>query len=216
MCKFTQKNMKNKVILETDWLLDFFELRVLEESDLLKNWLSANYNLEPLQIALIEKLSKSYKKEGDAWNEEELKVRFLAHLLFLSDLEVPNKIKIFLERNLTADYKDYKISVDVDLMLASQKGLNTPKIPYFFLQELKKDKKSSNDPEAQMLAAMLAAQILHKDEKPVLGGYVVGRLWFFSVLEGKNYTLSPALDITKVPDLIQVICCLRKIKELVL
>ncbi|TAE03060.1 MAG: hypothetical protein EAZ97_01960 [Bacteroidetes bacterium] len=208
--------MKNKVILETDWLLDFFELKVLEESDLLKNWLSANYNLEPLQIALIEKLSKSYKKEGDAWNEEELKVRFLAHLLFLSDLEVPNKIKAFLERNLTADYKDYKISVDVDLMLASQKGLNTPKIPYFFLQELKKGKKSSNDPEAQMLAAMLAAQILHKDEKPVLGGYVVGRLWFFSVLEGKNYTLSPALDITKVPDLIQVICCLRKIKELVL
>lgn len=208
--------MKNKVILEIDWLLDFFELKVLEESDLLKNWLSASYDLEPLQIALIEKLSKSYKKEGDAWNEEELKVRFLAHLLFLSDLEVPNKIKAFLERNLTADYKDYKISVDVDLMLASQKGLNTPKIPYFFLQELKKGKKSSNDPEAQMLAAMLAAQILHKDEKPVLGGYVVGRLWFFSVLEGKNYTLSPALDITKVPDLIQVICCLRKIKELVL
>lgn len=206
---------KKKVVLETDWVLDFFEVKILSENTILTNWLNSKYTLEISQISFLEKLSKDYKHEGDAWNEEELKVRFLAHLLLIADMEVVDKIKTFLERNITADYKDYTISVDVDLMMASTKGLNTPKKPYFFLQELKKGKKSTNDPEAQMLAAMLAAQLLNDEPHAIFGGYVVGRLWFFAVLEGKNYTLSQALDITKVADLQQVIYCLRKIKEMI-
>jgi len=208
--------MKHKVVLETDWILDFFKLSKLDESPILEEWLSCSYLLEQTQLDFIIRLSHAYRHEGDAWNEEELKVRFLAHLLLLADVEVPNKMKTFLERNITANYLDYKISVDVDLMLASVKGLNTPQKPYFFLQELKKGKKSSNDPKAQMLAAMLAAQIQNENQKIVYGGYVVGRLWFFAILENQNYSLSQAFDITKTDDLQRVIFCLRKIKELVL
>lgn len=210
-----KKSAKQKVILETDWVLDFFEIKVVSESPTLTNWFNAKYNLETSQIVFLEKLSKNYRHEGDSWNEEELKVRFLAHLLLIADMDVPDKIKTFLERNITADYKDYTISVDVDLMMASTKGLNTPKKPYFFLQELKKGKKSTNDPEAQMLAAMLAAQILNDEPSAIFGGYVVGRFWFFAILEGKNYTLSQALDVTKVADLHQITYCLRKIKEMI-
>ncbi len=208
--------MKNKVVLETDWILDFFKIQSVEENETLKYWLSSSFELETHQKELLEKLRHDYKREGDAWNEEELKIRFLAYMLWVADMEVPQKIKTFLERNIRAEYENYEISVDVDLMLASVKGLNTPKTPYFFLQELKKGKKSTNDPEAQMLAAMLAAQIQNQDSKPVFGGYVVGRFWFFAVLEGKNYSLSSAFDITQQPDIEQVICCLRKLKELVL
>ncbi len=143
-------------------------------------------------------------------------MRFLSVILQIAKPEEKQKIKTFFERNIRADYESYEISVDVDLMLASVKGLNTPKTPYFFLQELKKGKKATNDPEAQMLAAMLAAQIQNQDSKPVFGGYVVGRLWFFAILEGRNYSLSSAFDITQQPDIEQVICCLRKLKELVL
>jgi hypothetical protein len=208
--------MKKKVVLETDWVLDFFKIQITEESDILSYWLSSKYELEKSQKVFLEKLSHDYKREGDAWNEEELKVRFLAYILWIADMEIPDKAKTFLERNITAEYQEHTISVDVDLMLASVKGLNTPKTPYFFLQELKKGKKSSNDPEAQMLAAMLAAQIQNQNEKAVFGGYVVGRFWFFAVLEGKKYTLSKAFDITQSSDLEQVIFCMRKIKELVL
>jgi hypothetical protein len=208
--------MKHKVVLETDWILDFFNLKKLDEHTILQDWLSCSYLLEQTQLDFIDRLSHAYRHEGDAWNEEESKVRFLAHLLLLADMEVPDKMKTFLERNMSADYNDYKISVNVDLMLASIKGLNTPQKPYFFLQELKKGKKSSNDPEAQMLAAMLAAQIQNENQKIVYGGYVVGRLWFFAILENQNYVLSQAFDITKIADLQQVIFCLRKIKELVL
>ncbi len=205
---------KKKVVLETDWVLDFFEIKK-SPNPKLTYWESAKYELTALQQEEIFQLAADYEYEGDAWNEEELKVRFLAAILRIAKADEKDKIKTFLERNITADYKDYTISVDVDLMMASTKGLNTPKKPYFFLQELKKGKKSANDPEAQMLAAMLAAQLLNDEPHAIFGGYVVGRFWFFAVLEGKNYTLSQALDITKVADLQQVIYCLRKIKEMI-
>jgi hypothetical protein len=206
--------MKNKVVLETDWVLDFFDIKKTSNPKL-DYWKSSIYELTNLQQEEIIQLATAYEYEGDAWNEEELKVRFLAAILRIAQAEEKDKIKTFLERNITADYKDYTISVDVDLMMASTKGLNTPKKPYFFLQELKKGKKAANDPEAQMLAAMLAAQLLNDENHAIFGGYVVGRLWFFAILEGKNYTLSQALDITKVADLQQVVYCLRKIKEMI-
>ncbi|MCU0391948.1 MAG: hypothetical protein MUE81_12585 [Thermoflexibacter sp.] len=206
--------MKKKVTLDTDWLLDFFQLQKTG-NPLLNQWTSRKYELEQAQKDLIVNLSNTYDYEGDAWNEEELKVRFLAHIILIANMEIPNKVKTFLERNISANYEDYMISVDVDLMLASVKGLNTPKTPYFFLQELKKDKKSSNDPEAQMIAAMIVAQILNSQQQPIFGGYVVGRFWFFAIIEGKNYSLSHAFDITKTEDLEQVIFCLRAIKEMV-
>jgi hypothetical protein len=208
------KIAKKKVVLETDWVLDFFEIKKTP-NPILNQWESATYPLTTSQHEEIQHLAANYEYEGDAWNEEELKVRFLAAILRIAEPDEKDKIKTFLERNITADYKDYTISVDVDLMMASTKGLNTPKKPYFFLQELKKGKKSTNDPEAQMLAAMLAAQILNDENHAIFGGYVVGRLWFFAVLEGKNYTLSQALDVTKVTDLQRVIYCLRKIKEMI-
>jgi hypothetical protein len=208
--------MKKKVTLDTDWLLDFFQLQKTG-NPLLNQWTSRKYELEQAQKDLIVNLSNAYDYEGDAWNEEELKVRFLAHIILIANMEIPNKVKTFLERNISANYEDYMISVDVDLMLASVKGLNTPQTPYFFLQELKKGKKSSNDhdPEAQMIAAMIAAQILNSQKQPMFGGYVVGRFWFFAIIEGKNYSLSHAFDITKTEDLEQVIFCLRAIKEMV-
>ncbi len=207
--------MKNKIILETDWVLDFFDLKAISQSNILQGWLDSKYMLETSELDFLEQLAVNYRREGDSWNEEELKVRFLAEVLRIAKPEEKDKIKTFLERNITAEYKDYTISVDVDLMMASTKGLNTPKKPYFFLQELKKGKKATNDPEAQMLAAMLAAQILNEDYHVVFGGYVVGRFWFFSVLEDKNYALSQAFDVTKIADLEQVIYCLRKIKEMI-
>lgn len=207
--------MKKKVVLETDWILDFFDLQKTP-NPILEKWLQTRYEFTEAQKQQIAESAAEYEYEGDAWNEEELKMRFLSVILQIAKPEEKRKIKTFFERNIKANYENYEISVDVDLMLASVKGLNTPKKPYFFLQELKKGKKSPDDPEAQMLAAMLAAQIQNEDSKPVFGGYVVGRFWFFAVLEDKNYSLSSAFDITQQPDIEQVICCLRKLKELVL
>jgi hypothetical protein len=79
----------------------------------------------------------------------------------------------------------------------------------------KSSHKASNDPEAQMLGAMLAAQVLNADEKPVFGGYVVGRFWFFAVLEQNNYTLNKAYDITEEKNLQQIIFILKHLKKII-
>jgi hypothetical protein len=205
-----------KIIFDIDWLLDTFQLNSLTAHQLLTDWQSAQYSFDEAQKSTIQILSDLYLYEGDMWNEEELKMRLIIPILQLVNIEQKDKIKVFLERNIAAVIQKYRISVDVDLMIAKPKGKNTPQIPYFFLQELKKGKKSSNDPEAQMLAAMLAAQVQNNNGKPIFGGYMVGRNCFFSILVDRNYILSKQLDITETADLEQVIAMLKKLKEMVL
>jgi hypothetical protein len=106
-------------------------------------------------------------------------------------------------------------------MFAGQIGRNTPSHPYFFLQEwnatrLKKGKKSTNDPEGQMLAAMIASQKINNDNKPIYGAYQVGRNWIFSILSGKEYHISRQFDVSNQDDLKSSIFNLKRIKDLVL
>jgi hypothetical protein len=207
---------KPKLPFDMDVILDAFQLETILTSNLLDNWLNSNYPLSNLEENTIIQLSNNYAVEGDYWNEEELKVRFLAVILQIVDIDVHGKIKAFLERNITAEVDNFSISVNVDLMFASQIGRNTPSHPYFFLQELKKGKKSTNDPEAQMLSAMLASQKINNDEMPIYGAYQVGRNWIFGILEGKNYHISPQYDVANPEELKAIIYILKKVKDLVL
>jgi hypothetical protein len=93
---------------------------------------------------------------------------------------------------------------------------NYPEHPYFFLQEFKKEKKEGNDPEAQMLQAMIIAQSLNQNDHPVYGGYLIGSRWRFSTLIGKEYCVSRHFDADEKPDLLQIVFILRHLKELIL
>ena len=207
---------KPKIDCDSDLLIGTYQLKSVFQSELLNNWLSAKFILDDFQQNWIERLSKKYEKEGDSWNEEELKVRFIALILEIVDIDEDGKIKTFLERNLSSEIGDYLISVNVDLMFASQIGRNTPNHPYFFLQELKKGKKLTNDPEGQMLAAMLVSQKFNNDGKPIYGAYQVGRNWIFTILEDKNYHISEQYDVAKPEKLTEIIYILKRIKDLVL
>ena len=207
---------KPKIDCDSDLLIGTYQLQTVFKSELLDNWLSAKFILDDFQQNWVLRLSNKYEKEGDSWNEEELKVRFIALILEIVNIDEDGKIKTFLERNLSSEIGDYLISVNVDLMFASQIGRNTPNHPYFFLQELKKGKKSTNDPEGQMLAAMLVSQKLNNDGKPIYGAYQVGRNWIFTILEGKNYHISEQYDVAKPEKLTEIIYILKRIKDFVL
>jgi hypothetical protein len=101
-------------------------------------------------------------------------------------------------------------------MVSSVFGLALPQKPYFFMQEFKKSKGDKQDPEGQMLAAMIAAQHLNKNGKTMYGSYVVGRDWFFSVLQDKQYAKSKSYQLTEPQELRQVILTLRKLKQIIL
>ncbi len=206
-----------KLVLDTDTILYSFGLPRLREGALIGQWITTT--LGELSIDELNRLKKLHKKtlrSGDGWNEEELKMKFISLLFDLADIEVDDVIVSFYERPMTTVINDLKISVICDCLLASPAGMATPRVPYFFLQEFKKQKGDSNDPEAQMLAAMLVAQHKNADQKPIYGAWLVGSIWNFTVLEGKEYFVSRKFDAADFDDLLQIVYILRKLKELIL
>jgi hypothetical protein len=205
----------NKLPLNTDSFLVYFNLPRLRSGKLIDAWVNAKGNLTQAESERVEKLYRKSLKSGDGWNEEELKMKFISILFDLVDIEEEDKIVSFYERPMTATFNGTKISVICDCILASPAGISTPKTPYFFLQEFKKQKGDSNDPEAQMLAAMLVAQYKNADNKPIYGAWLVGSIWNFTLLIGNEYFVSRKFDASDLEDLTQIVIILRKLKQLI-
>jgi hypothetical protein len=156
------------------------------KDDQLELWMtpvSAPSDTEKQQLQLLqEKLLDNVWN----WNEEELKVYFIIPLLELIRFEETD-CKPFLSRELTMTVEDDTVSGIVDFMVAS--GRRSPKRPYFFIHEYKKEHDSSNDPLGQLMIEMVAAQHLNADNHPVYGAYVMGRYWHFVVLNERSYAV---------------------------
>jgi hypothetical protein len=210
------KSALEKLPLDTDVIIDAYGLKKILNGTVIDNWLSATGTLNEFESHLLELIyKKSFDRMG-GWNEEELKMKLISHIFLIADFEVEDKISTFYERILNQDVGTYHIHVKCDCLIAKPLGLTTPKSPYFFLQEFKKGKGDSYDPEGQMLAAMLVAQQRNKDNKPIFGAWLTGSIWYFTVLEGQNYYFSQSFDATDKNTLIKIIFILRKLKELIL
>jgi hypothetical protein len=205
----------NKLPLNIDSFLVHFNLPRLRSGKLIDAWINAKGTLTLPESERVEKLYRKALKSGDGWNEEELKMKFISLLFDLVDIEEEDKIISFYERPMSATFNGTKIAVICDCLLASPAGISTPKTPYFFLQEFKKQKGDSNDPEAQMLAAMLVAQYKNADGKPIYGAWLVGSIWNFTLLQGSEYFVSRKFDASDLEDLTQIVIILRKLKELI-
>jgi hypothetical protein len=125
----------------------------------------------------------------DTWNEDEYKFLFIGPYFKLVDFSSPY-FKVFTQRPMSVSYdNDTKTTAgNVEFMLA--KGKQIPQKPHFFLHEYKPEKNRDNDPLGQLLIAMVAAQKINQDDKPIHGIYVNGRNWFIVTLNGKNYAVS--------------------------
>lgn len=192
------------------------EINLKGECTLLENWLTASYSFTDFETQLLEELYLDIEADGNYWNEEELKIEMIGLMFRIAKVKVPNKIKVFYERDISATVENYNLGVISDCLVATPMPYNTPKLPYFFLQEYKKGRGEAKDPEAQMLTAMLIAQELNKDGKPIFGSYLFGSRWTFVTLIGKRYCSSKEFNAAEKPDFIHIISILRKLKELIL
>ena len=61
---------------------------------------------------------------------------------------------------------------------------------------------------------MIAARERNTPQKTMYGSYVIGRQWFFLVLEENTYTISQAFDITQ-EDIVRVVQILRGMKRII-
>jgi hypothetical protein len=174
-----------------DWTLDkiddAFGLRQVYEMDTLAQLITPSYELNDFEKQYINTLQEHFKYGGDDWNEVELENKFISPMIVLA-FKPNDRYAYFLERDLAVKIDDYELSGRVDGLIAT--GFRNPKKPYFCLNEYKKGTDPNGDPKGQALIAMLAVQQLNQNDSPIYGCYVIGRDWYFMVLENKQYSIS--------------------------
>jgi hypothetical protein len=193
-----------------------YDLEVNTSCEILRDWISATYTFNDFEQTFFERIYRDAHVDAGYWNEEELKIKMVGLLFSLADIEILGKAKVFYERPLAKKVGDYDLAVICDCLVATPLPFNKPTKPYFFLQEFKKKRGEKNDPEGQLLTAMLIAQAQNEDNKPIYGGYLFGSLWNFATLIDNKYCVSREFNATRRDDLLHIIYILRKIKEIVL
>ncbi len=174
------------------------------------------------EITDAERLELNYRRErlidkAGVWNEIELEVFFLVPILDLLKMDIA-QIETFVEKSYGAKVDNFYLSGEMDWVLAN--GYEKPKAPFFCIKEFKKAKSSSNDPEGQLAAGMLAAQALNSiyypENPPVYGAYIMGREWIFAKLQGRNFIQSLPFMLTDEAMLMNMFSCLKQLKTLIL
>ncbi len=139
-------------------------------------------------------------------------MKFIAPMLFRVNFNSKN-FREWYERPLQATINGVKFGGITDFMVAQ--GIEMPQKPYFFIQEFKKEDKSSH-PKNQLLAEMLVAIELNKVNL-MRGAYIIGRNWNFMILEkiaenSYEYFISDSFDSLNFNGLKQIYICLQAVK----
>jgi hypothetical protein len=187
-------------LLETDGLLS------------LSDWLSIDSEISNFQNQSLIFHQKELKFNIWNWNEQELSLHFIGPVISLSEFST-NAFNIFAQRNLTGIIDDLELSGKPDGIIA--KGRREPEVPYFCFQEYKRELDPDGHPLPQVLGAMLVGQSLNNVNQPMYGCYVIGKMWTFVVLEGKNYGTSESYDSTsdEIFIIFKILLNLKKIVE---
>jgi hypothetical protein len=198
-------------------LIKLFNLKRLvgnQAHPLLTEWLNCETQLNANEQYIFDMILADAHEKIDGWQEEDLKMWFIAFVIRLANLSNNEKhYQPFFERTLEAMIDEHRLKVKTDFMVA--KGiLDTPELPYFHFQEYKRQTNPYGSPLAQVLEAMLIAYEINQNSKPIYGCYVVGRSWNFLILDNRTYCISKAYDCTEQDDLLQIIAILRKFKEI--
>ncbi len=207
-----EKNVSKSRTWNESELADTFNLNsLLDPSPLLQEWLTIEAIQQIENEVYFDKLHLKLRKNFGYWNEQELELFFIAPLIStFVDYDSPH-FMLYSEREISATVEGVFLKTEADLLLAKGKG-EVLKVPYFCFHEYKRTKKASSDPVAQVLEAMLIAQEMNKNGKPIYGAYVIGKDWYFMVLEGKEYCISKAYQATIRTELLEIIAILRKFR----
>jgi hypothetical protein len=184
---------------------------VLDDFPLLTQWLTVTNDLDNTTIEELEKLRLRLRKRVNGWNEETLKMKFIAFILDLVDYDTDDLEGVF-DAELKGTVQGQKLAVIADYALCSY-TFDLKEQPYFYFHEYKPRKKTK-DPIAQLLVAMLIAQEKNEHQRPLYGCVVVGELWYFMILADKTYSISNGYVAANADDLQTILLILRKFKHI--
>lgn len=198
---------------KTQEVEEVFGINLGKDETSLKNWLNDQCKILPDEMKQLDYLKHRLIDKVAFWNEAAIKFYFLGPLMNLVDYDT-EQFNSFLEQSLSIQIdENNSASGKLDFLVAT--GKQIPRTPFFTLHEYKPEPNTATDPLGQLLVAMVAAQKANEAidvNIPLYGTYVVGRFWFFVLLEGNTYTKSLAFDATQ-EDLEQIFCILRGVKS---
>ncbi len=179
----------------------------------LKKWqdLSKIQTISDFEKQTLLNLQKPLRRGGKGWNEVELENKFISPVFMTVEFDDLD-IGYFLERKLEGQVGNYFLSGTVDGMIAT--GIRDPDKPFFCLHEYKRSVDNEGSPDAQALAAMLVVQADEGGTKPIYGLYIVGLIWNFMVLEGKQYAISANYDASN-DGLFELFKMLKALKQII-
>ena len=212
----TDNKKQTWLLSDSSNVLTTFGLEIVRDCQHLDEWQKAIGHLESYEKQWLELVRQDLEYSWNLWNEEELKMQAVSSIMRAAHLDIPKKIRTFYERPMTGILLDIALNVNCDCFVATPDKGGKPTNPYFFFQEFKRTKGDKNDPEAQMLIAMLLAQKINNDQKPIYGAWLQGRIWNFTILNGKEYCTGKAFDATNAVQLHQIVYVLQKLKALIL
>ncbi len=200
---------------EAELVVQFNLNRVVEyQTPLMKEWLEVeNPVFDIVEQSIFDSIYLKGVKNMSTWSEEDLKMKFITHVLDLGHLQDENGIVGYFDKLIWAKIEGILLKVKSDFMLA--KGyLNLHKNPYFHFQEYKPNIKPSGEPMAQLLEAFLIGQAKNEKPIPLYGVEIIGGYWRFVIMEGKEYCISKPFSATEKEDLLQIIAILRHFKHI--
>jgi hypothetical protein len=177
-----------------------FSIKQTYDHPLLVDWLAVEKMPSEEDGQMLEKLRYGLFRSINMYNEEELKMAFIAPLLYLIPFEKTG-LRFFADRPFSFEYGQDETGNPlvaagrVDWLLAE--GRQDPREPRVFLHEYKREVEATGDPLGQLLIAMVGAQRQNTEALPLYGCYVLGRNWFFVILEGQQYAVSDAYVATQ-------------------
>ncbi len=199
--------MSNFSYWTRDKLRERFGLKRVISHPILLEWLESEAIIDDYELTTLMRCREKMLLYVDYWNEEEVKLKFIGNIITLIDYDTEN-LSAFADRYLEGTVDGEILSGKPDFIVA--KGKQEVKAPFFFLHEYKKElNNDSPDPAGQCLAAMLVAyeynlQVPELKEKPIYGAYVVGRQWFFIILQGREYAISDSFSSTHQDELLDI------------
>jgi hypothetical protein len=194
-------------------LKDKFGLVLVRNHEVLEQWKKTSIlqKISEYEQQTLLRLQNTLIKRCVSWNEFELSEWFIGPLISLVEFE-NDDFSLFAFHDLTAQIDDYEITGKPDVMFA--RGIDEAQIPYFFFNEYKRQTDPDGNPQTQLLGAMLAAQSLNKNDKPIYGIYVIGKFWTFVILHGNQWCESNSY-VSDDQDIFEIFRLLRGLKELI-
>jgi hypothetical protein len=190
-----------------------FKIMPTKQNKALAEWITTSFEVTDFDRETVRRLCELLQDNVAHWNEYDLSMHFIGPMFSAVNFTKPFRFNLFAQRNLEAEVQQIKLMGRVDEVIAS--GYRDPELPFFAFNEYKKETNPDGDPAGQALAAMLVGQQQNQaagSDFPIYGCYIIGRNWFFMVLEGKKYATSKAFQSTEYEDSLHIFRILSQLK----